>query len=474
MGETPATLFDLLDSPESGAFAFATGFAEVEEGGGHKWRWGLGPVARIEGAVVPKHGMRARIKFKLPAPASRLQLFLADKIIGDWKAGPAEEEFQFEWEIPERATAWELRFVSSAWERSSEDLRPISFLVQEFRLEPIFQLAGKICPYPFSRMEMPGSPFVPCCQSWLREEYFSLPAGDDPWNGPAALELRKSIYDGSFKFCRLDRCRTSLVDRDELKGSEEFPLSASNLASIRLEEAVMPNGPSAATLMGDPRCNLACESCRPQKITHLAPGEEKTLQEMNSWLDRYSNGLENIKMAGDGEVFFSPALQFMVRKADRFPSLKKIEILTNGILLDEKKMQELLPGSRFIQKVNVSVDAGDSETYRRVRGGDWERLLANLSWMAEERKSGRFRFFGLTFVLRAGNFLSLPGFFSMAERLGVDEVYVSRLLPWERMAIDFASEAVHLEEHPHNFQFQQMWKNIRHRHHAFAVRTNLP
>ncbi len=96
---------------------------------------------------------------------------------------------------------------------------------------------------------------------------------------------------------------------------------------------------------------------------------------MSSLLDRYAGSIEILKVAGDGEAFFSPDLQEVIRGAHRFPRLRKIDVLSNGLLLSEKKVEALAPGSELIRSVNISVDAGDADTYLKVRGGDWARLL---------------------------------------------------------------------------------------------------
>lgn len=306
-----------------------------------------------------------------------------------------------------------------------------------------------------------------------------MDSGADPWNGPSAQALRASVLDGSYRYCHLERCATTLLTEKELRVHQsqpgELPISAGNLDALLAGKTILPEGPAALTVMGDPRCNLACGSCRPSPILQNSPAIEDSVRQTLNLLATHGKSLRIVKLAGDGEVFFSPALREILRSfsRDRFPKLEKVDVLTNGILFDADTLQALTPGSDFIRSVNVSIDAGDDETYQKVRGGDWARLLQNLLWMAKQRKIGRFDFLGLTYVLRAENFRSLPAFLSLAESLGADEVYVSRLFPWERMGISFAKEAVHLPEHPEYAEFLALWKNERAPERSFRWRTNL-
>jgi MoaA/NifB/PqqE/SkfB family radical SAM enzyme len=306
-----------------------------------------------------------------------------------------------------------------------------------------------------------------------------LEAGSDPWNGPAAQALRQSVLDGSYRYCHLDRCGTLLVPMEELRNHltqpGELPISNANFRALEAGNTVLPEGPSAFTVMGDPRCNLACGSCRTDFIQQPTPAIDEAFHKTERLISLYGSNLRILKLAGDGEVFFSPGLRQILKglTTAKLPKLEKVDILTNGLLFDADAMHSLKPGSEFIKSVNVSLDAGDEETYRKVRGGDWSRLLKNLRWMCGQRKAGRFDFLGLTYVLRAENFRSLPAFLNLAQELEVDEVYISQLFPWDRMGITFEQEAVHLPEHPLNTEYKDLWRAERSLPRHFRWRTNL-
>lgn len=470
---------NFVESPKDLPAAFAlSGFGETEGNEAGSWRWAYGPIATLAGEDSPHHGWRLKLTLQLKNPSHALVISLNGSQLQ--RLEPKGELHSCSIFFKPAPGPWQLDFLVSDWERLPPglDLRPLAFVLREMRLEPAFETEGRICPYPFSRMEMPGAPFIPCCQSWLSKEYFTLSAGDDPWNGPAAQALRQSIYDGTYQYCQLDRCHTELVPKEGLEAFAmkpgELPITPANLRAIKIHDPKMPEGPAAATLMGDARCNLSCGSCRSEKITKLSASLTKSVEGMKSLLDQYGSSLTIIKAAGDGEVFFSQDLREIVQRSDRWEKLEKIDILTNGLLMNERTMKELEPGSRNIRSVNISIDAGDATTYQRVRGGDWSRLLENLRWASAERQKGRFDFLGLTFVLRSANLESLPAFLELAEELFVDEVYTSQLLPWERMPLNFRDEAVHLTTHPRYGEYLACLAAQKKRPWNFLWRSSLP
>lgn len=313
----------------------------------------------------------------------------------------------------------------------------------------------KICPYPFARLDVGPREFVPCCYGWLTDEFYAIPAGPDPWNGPAARELRWRILAGDYRYCKRDVCHRPLYDREQLaelvESSIEAALSPANYQALLDGEVEMPDGPSGMALVADPRCNLACPSCRSSKITKLDPYFERQVEHAERLLALYRKDVRSLKMAGNGEVFFSPFLRKVLKdiSTETYPALNRIHILTNGTYMTAETFEKLRPGSDLVQSIVVSIDAGTGDVYREVRGGDWDALVRNLEWVAEERKLGRFREFGLSFTVRAANFHTMPEFVELGNRLGVSWISFSKFTRWGDMGIvDYDAEAIHQPEHP--------------------------
>lgn len=329
-----------------------------------------------------------------------------------------------------------------------------------------------ICPYPFARMEVRATQFIPCCSGWLTDEFHALDAGEDIWNGPAAQELRGRIYNGDYSLCKRELCGvkpTTLTRNREY----EAQVHSSNHHDIRERNTKLSGPPTSLSVVADPRCNLACPSCRSEHITQLTVVQKKDMAATEEAIRKSASHLQSVTF-GDGEATFSPWTRKLIQSFSResFPQLRCIELKTNGLLLDQKCYEALMPGAQFIKRVMVSVDAGDAHTYKKVRGGEWSRLLENLQWMSELRAQGRLEKFQINMTLRLDNFLSIPKLVDLGKHLNVDAVKFMSFEPWDRMAIaDYESQAVHLPQHPRHDELAEIWQSISHER---LVRWSLP
>jgi hypothetical protein len=91
----------------------------------------------------------------------------------------------------------------------------------------------------------------------------------DVWNSKDAQKIRRSILDGSFKYCRRDVCPylqriDGPVQRVEDVKDERL------LEIIQKELTIVPFGPSDIICCFDQSCNLSCPSCRQRVIMETA------------------------------------------------------------------------------------------------------------------------------------------------------------------------------------------------------------
>ncbi len=472
--------FDALcPAGEAPDWLVKNGFEPAEESDRIRWMWATGPESSFEVSRLP-HGVRVFLEARIPEWQTGVALYVGGRLLAEWNT-PGTHGAQFT--VLADELPCKIQFRHLVWNRTDgtgalpEDLRPVAFVLSRGEFEPTVETKGRICPYPFARMEVPGEPFVPCCSAWLTDEYKALSGSG--WNGDAALKLRGAILDGSYRYCRLETCGMQLWPREKVREmaaaqQQEFPLSEAALVAIERNELRIPEGPGGITLMADPRCNLACGSCRQERITELSPENAQEVERAGQILDQHSAHLRMLKLAGDGDPMFSPFLRDLIVNAPaQFPRLEAIELLTNGLLLNEDNWRSLGEGRRKVRRVSVSVDAGDAVTYASVRGGSWELLLKNLRFLARLRAEGEIEFFGLNFTVRAENFRSLHSFLKLAGELRVDEVYLSRLNDWApRMKIDFSREAIHLKSHPLHEEFRREWVTLK--LHGVKIRTNFP
>jgi MoaA/NifB/PqqE/SkfB family radical SAM enzyme len=277
-------------------------------------------------------------------------------------------------------------------------------------------IVGRTCLRPWSHLELAstGNAYM-CCPSWLPLSVGNIKQSSaaEIWNSDAANAIRKSVEDGSFRYCSKTQC-------PQITGGLLPKRSAETDAALAV--LAKRSGPSRPTLSYDASCNLACPQCRRGFIT--ANKEEQT--EMDAlfipWIADVVKHADRLFLNGSGDVFGSKHSRALLAhlKRDEYPNLK-FEIITNAQLFDERAYVELDLSGR-IHALKISIDAARPETYKFVRrGGSFERLLENLAFLDGLRTSGRDRFrLEFFFVVSTPNFREMPEFVQLAKRFHAD------------------------------------------------------
>jgi MoaA/NifB/PqqE/SkfB family radical SAM enzyme len=114
---------------------------------------------------------------------------------------------------------------------------------------------------------------------------------------------------------------------------------------------------------------------------------------------------------------------------------------SNGLLLNQKWADELLESG--LDELRVSLDAATASTYARVRGSkDFARVVRNMEVLTQVRNAnhGSTPKISAWMVATADNVEDLPDMVELAARVGIDEVYLQRLVfptdgPGEGLAV---------------------------------------
>src|SRR5574337_685764 len=106
-----------------------------------------------------------------------------------------------------------------------------------------------------------------CCPSWLNTSIGNLryQSAEQVWNSKEAQEIRRSILDGSFKYCDHSKCpflQTIIkpVERVEDVTDEDLRMV------IEKKLTILPYGPREINCSYDKSCNLSCPTCRTMPI----------------------------------------------------------------------------------------------------------------------------------------------------------------------------------------------------------------
>jgi radical SAM protein with 4Fe4S-binding SPASM domain len=173
------------------------------------------------------------------------------------------------------------------------------------------------------------------------------------------------------------------------------------------------------------RCNSLCVTCpltfSPQEAEHYLGFDEFT-----NLVDQFP-GLRRVVLQGIGEPLMNRQLAPMIR----YLKDRGVYVIfnSNAILLYPKRQAELVESG--LDELRVSCDSSTPETYAKIRGVNvLPKVLRNVGEMMQTRKrlgSDRPRV-SLWFTGVKENIAELPGLVDLAGNLGVDEVYLTRMV----------------------------------------------
>ncbi|MCK5057422.1 MAG: radical SAM protein [Candidatus Aminicenantes bacterium] len=286
----------------------------------------------------------------------------------------------------------------------------------------------RFCSYPFTKahFSVSGKVYV-CCAPWLGipiGNIFSQPF-DEIWNSAEAVKIRGSILDGSFRYCRADRCPrmiTGLVEK-EVHNREYRDI-------IKEKTTVLDWGPRLISLNYDNSCNLYCASCRDRVMVINKKKQEELIRFQDSFIhsDSFKNA-RRITVSGSGETFASAVYMDLFNKIEKpmNPDLK-ITFRTNGLLLTPGNWDRVKNIHYAVDLISISIDAASEKTYRLLRrGGDFKKLLANLEFLKELKKKKPIRV-KLNFVVQKANYREMPVFIRLAKKYDCDVVAFAKIL----------------------------------------------
>jgi sulfatase maturation enzyme AslB (radical SAM superfamily) len=327
------------------------------------------------------------------------------------------------------------------------------------------ELKQKFCKVPFEFVDLshpPRNDVLPCCWVVKPIGFISETTNlDQIWNSPEAVEVRKSILDGSYKYCRVDDCphihNGQLPDKKDVKDPYHRAIIDNNIT-------VLPEGPKVLHFNNDPSCNLSCPSCRKEKSL-IVNGEEFEKRKRiwaHSITPEVLAETRELSITGSGDPFASKIYRDFLTTLDgsKYPNLK-INLFTNGVLFTEKMWKSIEKIHHNIQDVKVSLDSMKKETYDIVRrGGDFHAALENVRHLSVQKSNGYFRDLVICFVVQRHNYKEMPAFVDFALGLKNVKVHFQRIINWGTFTeAEFKSHAIYHTDHPEHKDFIEVLKN---------------
>ncbi|HVP24115.1 MAG TPA: radical SAM protein [Conexivisphaerales archaeon] len=285
------------------------------------------------------------------------------------------------------------------------------------------------CPTPFSRLHIYTNGEASLCYGFT---WNTLPVGniltDDVsaiWTGPLAAEKRQSILDQSFRYCADCRC-PELIERRP-------PPASIDLSTI-----------DCLALAYDYTCNISCPSCRRDLVKHSPRSREVHEATIKSGIYKIAR---SVSISGSGEPLASKLFWDLMRRwkdIDCHPQLGII-LCSNGLWLSPQVVDKIRGYGKPIYGAEISVDAATAETYaKNRRGGDFERLCANLSRIVDCGVPLR-----VNFVVQANNFREMPAFVELALSWKASCVRFDAVNQWGAWSdAEYRQRAVQFPSHP--------------------------
>lgn len=257
-----------------------------------------------------------------------------------------------------------------------------------------------------------------------------------------------SINNRTYSFCG-DMCfmfrekKYCLEDEKAIKSNPRCTISLREIKDFNVQ------------LGYDRSCNLACPSCRDHRITK-PEDEEEFVEMMHDEVKRMCLKKPRNVRIGNGELFFSPYYKDII--FNQYEN-KEIALISNGMLFTPENWSFL---EKRYEKISleVSIDAINPETYKKLRGGDLNKLHKNMEFAGKLRKEGKLKKLSISFVIQAENFREMVGFVEYGKHINADFIHFMKLNSWGHIPEDeFIQMDVYDERNENHKEFVRILNN---------------
>ena len=268
-----------------------------------------------------------------------------------------------------------------------------------------------ICSAPFNYTEVYDDRQFLCCPSWLPIDVNDGNGIVSSFNSEKSKEIRKSILDGSYKYCDevqcpfLSRLKSNQIPKNFIPKTPE---------SIKHFESVTQ--PNIVNFCFDRSCNFQCPSCRNELINYTGKQRKSVDLKLKEVEEQISPYVKRLYLSGSADPFYSKSFrQFLINlDSNKFKQLKSIHLHTNASLWNESMWDKMKSIHPFVNSCEISIDASTKETYEtKTRiGGNWEVLLENLHFIT---KISTIKHYIFSFVVQDTNYKEMYDFYRMIE-----------------------------------------------------------
>lgn len=299
-------------------------------------------------------------------------------------------------------------------------------------------LKNFVCTVPFQALEIHENKNFMCCASWLTKELPNKVPLVDLWNSQEAMDIRKSVMDGSYRYCDKTQC-PFLAQLINLNLKSSGPIIPVNHLPKYIKEyydngeTYMKHGPTILQMSFDRTCNYKCPSCRINMIVANSDGIKRINSTIEEMENAYSNSIETIYCSGTADPFASVSYRKYLREfnPEKYPNLKTIHLHTNASLWDQEMWDSMPKIHKYVTTCEISIDAGTKETYENITrlGGNWDNLISNLKFISTIPSLKKVK---TSFVVQQSNYKEMGLFLEiMKEIFGMKtKVFFGKINNW--------------------------------------------
>ncbi len=251
------------------------------------------------------------------------------------------------------------------------------------------------------------------------------------WTSGDWKEFRRSVTDGSFRYCQKNQCPNIvagwLPKKSEFMDTELRGLFEGNYDVIpKLEEL---------HLSYDGHCNLKCPSCRLEMQTNTKDKNDELDRYYDRYLKKYVKNAKHLCLSGCGEALISPHSRKLLQSLSReeYPELE-VELRTNMTVMNPMTWASLGKGRHVIKHIAASIDASKKETFERLRyPAKWDIVYENLKFVRSLRDNNEIDMFEFHVVVQKDNIHELFDIVKLAIDMHADAVTFSKIVNWRNM-----------------------------------------
>jgi MoaA/NifB/PqqE/SkfB family radical SAM enzyme len=315
-----------------------------------------------------------------------------------------------------------------------------------------------VCNMPFRRFDIVETGEVNvCCGHWLPKSIGNIDTDDlsATLNSKSAQAIRRSMTDGTYKYCNHLECvslsQNKLARREDLSDPEILAAMATGDFTVGHVDQML--------FAYDQSCNLACPSCRHERIIEKPSQNEAKARNVEVKLAPLLPKLKHLEINVAGELFVSkPSRRILgMITPETCPDLH-INLISNGMLFTEAEWNKFPGIHGKVDGVRISIDAARKETFEKLRRfGVHEVLLENLAFLQRLRREELIGGLNLSFTYQLDNFREMEEFVRFAQTYEADKVIFE---PLQNVGAftdeEYRERAVHRHDHPLFAEFLAM------------------